>query len=373
MKPITESLNRCALYPGLVLALLLTACASREYRVDYEVQASDAQVWPAPPEIPRFRYVGTLTGEDNVKPVEEGKRFGDYVTDFFRWVVGLVGPNPIPLVLQRPQSGVMDDNGRLYITDVSRQSIMVFDLQKGTLTEWEQATPNTGFLTPVGITLGPAGSILVVDADLKQVLQLDATGKPVKAFGADTFKRPTGIARDPVKGRIYVADTHAHDIKVFDDNGALLNVFGEYGTDGGEFNSPAHLSFAEGLLYVTDTFNTRVQVLRDSGEFRREFGKRGLYVGDLVRPKGVATDSEGNIYVIESFHDHLLVYSANGEFLLPIGGTGAGIGQFYLPSGVWTDKNDRIYIADMFNGRVVILQYLGGRYARGAVQNAVQP
>jgi len=352
----------------ILILLLLTSCASREYRVDYEVNEKDAKVWPNPPQIPRYRYVGTLTGEQNVKPVDEGKSVSAYVTDFFKWVAGIVGQNPVPVVLQRPQSGVIDDNGRLYVTDVSRHSIMVFDLKKGSLSEWQLATPSATFLTPVGIALGANGSVLVVDADLKYVVELDGEGKPIKIIGENMFKRPTGIARDPLKGRIYVSDTHAHDIKVFDDNGAYINSFGARGTAPGEFNGPTHLSFANGSLYVTDTFNTRVQVLSETGQFKREFGKRGVYLGDLVRPKGVTTDSEGNIYVIESFHDHLLVYNSNGEFLLPIGGTGGEVGQFYLPSGVWVDKNDRIYIADMFNGRIVILQYLGGQYARRAVQ-----
>ncbi|WP_455366352.1 6-bladed beta-propeller [Kaarinaea lacus] len=368
MKPVAQPIKLFLLLIGVMVLLLLNACASREYRMDYEVEESDAKIWPAPPEIPRFRYVGALTGEQNVKPVDEGKSFGDYFSDFFRWVAGIVGQNPVPLVLQRPQSGVIDDSGRIFVTDVSRHSVMVFDLQKGILSEWLLATPSTGFMTPIGVALGPNNSLLVVDADLKLVVQLDATGKPLKTFGEDKFKRPTGIARDPIKGRIYVADTHDHNIKVFDDNGSFINSFGKRGTAGGEFNGPTHLSYANGLLYVTDTFNTRVQVLSDSGEFKRDFGKRGLYVGDLVRPKGVTTDSEGNIYVIESFHDHLLVYNSNGEFLLPIGGTGGEAGQFYLPSGIWSDKKDRIYIADMFNGRVVILQYLGGQYARRAVQ-----
>ncbi|WP_455209147.1 6-bladed beta-propeller [Kaarinaea lacus] len=369
MKLIAHSLKVAPYFLVVGFALLLlSACASREYRMDFEVGESDATVWPAPPEIPRFRYVGTLTGEQNVRPVDEGKNFGAYATDFFKWVAGIVGQNPIPLVLQRPQSGVIDENGKMYITDVSRHSVMVFDLQKGRLSEWMLATPNTGFVTPVGVALGPRGTLFVVDAEQGFVVQLDETGKPIKTFGENRFKRPTGIARDPIKGKIYVADSHAHDIKVFDDNGVFINSFGKRGTAAGEFNGPTHLSFANGMLYVTDTFNTRVQVLSDSGDFKREFGKRGLFVGDLVRPKGVTTDSEGNIYVIESFHDHLLVYNSNGEFLLPIGGTGGDVGQFYLPSGIWTDKNDRIYIADMFNGRVVILQYLGGQYARRAVQ-----
>ena len=92
----------------------------------------------------------------------------------------------------------------------------------------------------------------------------------------------------------------------------------------------------------------------------RKFGQRGLYLGNLVRPKGVAVDSEGNVYVVESYYDSLLVFSTRGEFLLPIGGTGTATGRFYLPAGVWVDARNRVHIADMFNGRVVLFQFLGG-------------
>lgn len=348
--------------------LLLTACASTDYKVDYEVDPADAQVWPAPPEIPRFRYVGEITGEQNIKEIEESKSLGTKIADFFKMLVGLKGQNPVPVVLQRPQSGTIDQQGRLLVTDVSRHGVMVFDMAKGELSEWLQATPNINFATPIGIIPGPDGTYYVSDSDLKMIVQLDEAGKPIRHFGERLLKRPTGLARDPSRGRLYVADTHAHDIKVFDDKGELIDVLGKRGTKIGEFNGPTHLSFGHGNLYVTDTFNTRVQILSDSGDFKRQFGKRGLFLGDLVRPKGITTDSDGNIYVIESFHDHLLVYNSNGEFLLPIGGTGTDVGQFYLPAGVWADNNDRIYIADMFNGRIVILQYLGGNYARSAVK-----
>ena len=353
---------------GALGLLVLSACATTEYRMDYEVDPADATVWPSPPEIPRYRYVGELTGEQNVKEIEESKSVGTKIADFFKMLAGIRAQNPTPVVLQRPQSGTIDEQGRILITDISRHGVMVFDVQRGELSEWLQATPNIGFVTPIGVTLGPNGTVFVTDSELKYVVQLDETGKPIKQFGGDLFKRPTGIARDPKKGRIYVADTQAHDIKVFDDNGEFIDVIGQRGTNIGEFNGPTHLSFANGNLYITDTFNTRVQILTDSGDFKREFGKRGLFLGNFVRPKGITTDSDGNIYVIESFHDHLLVYNSNGEFLLPIGGTGGEAGQFYLPSGIWSDKKDRIYIADMFNGRVVILQYLGGQYARRAVQ-----
>jgi DNA-binding beta-propeller fold protein YncE len=103
-----------------------------------------------------------------------------------------------------------------------------------------------------------------------------------------------------------------------------------------------------------------VQVLGADGRVQRRLGPRGLYLGNLVRPKGVGVDGEGNVYVIESYYDSLLVFSPRGEFLMPIGGTGTATGRFYLPAGVWVDARNRVHIADMFNGRIVLFQFLGG-------------
>ena len=98
---------------------------------------------------------------------------------------------------------------------------------------------------------------------------------------------------------------------------------------------------------------------KEDGRSLGQIGQRGLYVGNLVRPKGVTTDRDGNVYVVESYYDHLLIYNQGGEFLLPIGGTGNEIGRFYLPAGIWSDGRDRIFVADMFNARVVIFRYVG--------------
>ena len=343
-----------------IALLLLYGCGETKYLLKYEVAPESAQVWPAAPETPRFRYVGELTGQQNLQEVEGSRSFGARMGDFLKWLVGLKsdsGENPV--VLQRPQSGVVDKTGRILVTDVSRQAIFVFDPNKGSLTVWDRAMADLGFKTPVGIALGKDNTILVADAGLGRILQLDDKGNPIRDFGEDILTRPTGLARDPISGQIYVADTREHDIKIFNDEGELVDIIGKRGVKPGEFNGPTHLNFTKNKLYVTDTLNARVQILTRSGEFLSEFGRRGNFMGDMVRPKGVAADKDGNIYVIESLNDYLLVYSSEGQFLMPIGGTGSGVGQFYLPSGVWTDSKDRVYIADMFNGRIVILQYLG--------------
>ncbi len=165
------------------------------------------------------------------------------------------------------------------------------------------------------------------------MFRLDPKGNLLGEFGHDILERPTGLARDAQRGRVYVADTRAHDIKVFDDDGKLLNVIGQRGEGDGEFNFPTYLTFVGDKLYVTDTMNSRIQIFDTDGNFIAKFGKLGLNVGNLVRPKGVAVDSFGNIYVIESLYDNLLVFDNKGRTLLALGGSGKGIGEFYLPSG----------------------------------------
>lgn len=343
----------------LGLALLISGCAETPKVFSLANVPSDTlKVWPAPPEQPRYRYLGELTGEENFRSESVDTRGA--AVKVFEWLVGLVGGAVDRVVLQRPQSGMVDAEGRVYVTDVSRGAVYVFDKLAGRLEVWDMARGSARFQSPIGIAPGARDEILVADAELHSVFRLDKMGNPVGEFGHDVLKRPTGLARDAQRGLIYVADTHAHDIKVFDDDGKLQKVIGQRGEAEGEFNFPTHLAFAAGRLYVTDTLNSRIQIFDADGKAVAKFGERGLYVGNLVRPKGVAVDSESNIYVIESFYDNLLVFDSAGRTLLALGGTGKDSGKFYLPSGVWTDNLDQIYVADMFNGRILVLQFLGG-------------
>jgi len=347
---------KTALLPWLVCCLLIAGCAETHSVLRYTTSKDQTYVWPSAPETPHYRYIGELTGEENIQSDKNKQSFG---RKLLGWLAGIVSGKRKPTVLQRPQGVFVDQAERIFISDVSRSAVYVFDEAQGTLNVWEMAGKNTRFETPIGITEDASGQVLVVDADLGYVVRLNQQGEPVGNFGKDIFNRPTGIAYDAVGGRIFVADTHDNDIKVFDDDGNFLDTIGEFGEHEGEFNSPTYLAYKNNRLYVTDTLNSRIQIFSDKGKFIRSIGKRGLYIGDLPRPKGVAVDQDNNIYVVESYYDYLLVFSNKGEFLLPIGGTGSGVGEFYLPAGVWADQRNRVFVADAFNGRVVILQYLG--------------
>lgn len=344
---------------GAVALLAVAGCASgpAPHLSLQPDTAREMRTWPHSPEVPRYRHEGTLLGEQNYRRPEEASRAG--WRQALEWLAGIGGGVPVEELL-RPSAGASEGCGRIVVSDPGRGAVFVFNPEGGPEI-LEYAAGSRRFSSPSGVACAAGGAAYVADSSLGLVAQIDAKGAVRRTIGSGELARPTGVAVDRERGEIYVADTASHDVAVFDAEGRLLRRFGRRGEAQGEFNFPTHLWFRAGELYVADTMNGRVQVFpRGSDKPRLVVGTRGLFVGQLVRPKGVATDSAGNIYVVESYYDHLLVFDREGRFLLPIGGLGKDAGQFYLPSGVWTDERDRVYVADMFNGRVVVLQFLGG-------------
>lgn len=340
----------------VALALLVTACAP-ERVTPVLLPPVNAKVWPSLPDQPRFAYAGTLLGEKDfiAKKPDEGRSTGEIV---FQILTGLIFGESDYKELLRPVSGVVDAKGRVLVVDAARPGVVVFDLPGKDFDIWQRAADEESFIAPVGIAEDGAGGFLVTDSELKRVFHLDGKGNPLPGFGGKVLNRPTGIARDPRSGNVYVSDTSTHRIVIFSPAGEVVDVIGGRGSAPGTFNYPTHLAIARDQLYVADTLNFRVQVFDLDGDGKLSIGQLGMNVGNLTRPKGVAVGRDGRVYVVESYFDHLLVYDTQGRFLLPIGGSGSGPGEFYLPAGVWTDKTGRVFVADMFNGRVSVFQEL---------------
>ncbi len=349
----------------LLLPLFLGACASTKEPAVFRLgldgsSATKRLMWPpeSAGEVPRYFFAGELTGENNfVRPEVKQSVAKSLLVSLFDLVTG----DAPPLLMDRPQAGTVDESGRIFVTDIGRSGVFVFDEQAGQLNFWDKAVGTTDFISPVGIAVGPDGQVFVADAELGLIARIDRAGNTLAPIGRDQLQRPTGLAYEARSKRLFVADTQAHQIKVFNLEGELLSTIGDFGEGPGSFNYPTYIAVLHEKLYVSDTLNARVQVIStQTGRYLGTVGKRGLFLGDLVRPKGVASDSEHNIYVIESYHDYLLVYNRRGEFLIPIGGVGDGPGNFHLPAGVWVDKRNRVFVADTLNSRVAVFQFLGG-------------
>jgi len=346
----------------IISVCLLAACAETPKTLYLNPSRSDAgtplMVWPKTGEVPRFAYAGELTGQDNFRNAPDARE--SRAVKVLSWIVGLTpGASEQPILLQRPQGGTVDQAGRIYVSDVSRQAVFVFDPLAGELLVWEWAEKTQRFRSPVGVAVRDNGEVLVADSELGRVVRLAPDGQPRGIFGNGELQRPTGLALDPESGRVYVADTRANEIKVYDIQGRLVERFGNAGAEAGQLNSPTYIAVSDGRVYVTDTLNARIQVFDTAGRWLRVIGERGHYIGNLTRPKGIAISRDGLLFVVESYYDTLLVYDRDGEFLMPIGGPGSAPGEFMLPAGVWLDDRGRVYVSDMLNGRIAVFQFLG--------------
>ena len=197
------------------------------------------------------------------------------------------------------------------------------------------------FKEPVGIGVGPQGTIYVVDQGNARVERFDADGGFIGSWGEDasgvTFARtetglgPTGIAVG-TDGLVYVADTWNHRVVVLNPDGKLIREIGgppdasgarvaadttddpaAVDTKTGEFFGPRAVAVTKDEIYVVDTGNERVQVFSIDGTFKRVWGGYGGGPGQLIEPVGIAIGPDGLVYVADSGNARISVFTPMGE------------------------------------------------------------
>lgn len=309
-------------------------------------------VWPPPPLPARIEFVRSIVSDEDL----------GQDTTFSQQLLNFLGGQKPPAnrVVEPMGVAVSDDGQRLYVSDFARLEVFVFDFAKkafGKIGEDEKLA------RPVGLALDAQENLYVVEQEKKGISVFNRQGKKVRFITHPSVERPTGIALDRERGRIYLADTgHTksteHTIKVFSMNGDLLGKIGHSrGEEPGQFLFPTYLAVdGAGRLYVTDTVNSRVQVFAPDGKYVKSFGQRGTAWGMFDKPKGVAVDSFGNVYVVDSGWSNVQIFNQKGQILLFFGGRGPIPGMLRNPTGIAVDRDNRIYVADYLNHRVEMYQ-----------------
>lgn len=328
----------------VLLVLLVAACApGAEEKTGAPAAPAEQLVWPEPPLQARVKFLYAFRQpQDLGVEVPLLKRVWEFV----------VGKEARRMV--RPY-GIAAEGSLIAVADPGGHVFHVFDTEKKTYKRIGKAG-DEALISPVGIAIGK-DRIYVADSFLGKILTFTPDGELVATIA--NLERPTGLAYDPKSNRLFVAETTAHRISVFDGAGKHLFSFGERGTGKAEFNYPTHVFVAGNTLYVNDTMNFRLLAFDLDGKPTAAFGHHGDGSGDFAQPKGVAVDGQGHIYVADAVFNRVQIFDRQGRFLLAFGREGAKDGQFLLPSGVFI-TGDRIYVADSYNQRVQVFQFLGG-------------
>jgi DNA-binding beta-propeller fold protein YncE len=317
-------------------------------------------VEPAPPDLlleggRKLSYERSFSSEKEV----EGKR------GFFKKLVDVVIGEPDHPHLVRPYSIAVDSRGRAIITDPGANGIHIFDFENHKYKFIERRDKGREAMrSPQCVALDAQDNIYVSDSEAGKIFVFEPGGKFKRAIGSlkggeGYFKRPTGIAVDSGANRIYITDTLRDKVFVLDMAGAVLQTIGKRGNGQVEFNLPTEVVARDQDLFVVDAMNFRVQFLNRSGEFETEVGRIGDASGSMFRPKGIGIDSEGHLYVVDGLWGVVQVFDREGRLLYYFGAHGTGLGEFQLPAGLFVDHDDRIFVVDSYNRRVQVFRYFG--------------
>lgn len=200
----------------------------------------------------------------------------------------------------------------------------------------------------------------VTDSAAQQVLVFDRNGTKLRAFGPkENIERPTGIAIDQARKLVYVSDTASRSRKfrvlVYGLDGIYQRDVGSgTGKENGEFSFQTYLALdKDGNLYVADTMNFRIQVFTPEGVFVRKLEKLGDTPGTFARLKGLAFDGFGNLYAVDSSHEAVRIFNRDFDLLVYFGGHAPKMEWMNLPSCIAIDRTrNRIYVGQESFGRV---------------------
>jgi sugar lactone lactonase YvrE len=213
------------------------------------------------------------------------------------------------------------------------------------------------------------------------------------------------------EGRLYVADSVADRIDVYNPNGTPAFTFGSKGTGPGEFSfgSPDPVGLggvgidpATGDVYVADSANHRIETFTPTGSFIAQWGATtlGEVVDVVVRPDGAVFTVEDNPNSIKQFTEAGMLVKALSIPLADAGGISLagdgnllaadyGSGTFSIvdqsgnlvkrvpipnmsrASNVAADAAGRIYVTDSNYARVDVFNAAGKQ--TGYLRTPVQP
>ncbi|MEL7450140.1 MAG: 6-bladed beta-propeller [Pseudomonadota bacterium] len=252
----------------------------------------------------------------------------------FDYVAGALAPSDFYV------TGVDTDvNGNIYAVDAFHDRVTRF----GPDLSIELQFGFEDLAGPRHIAVGPDGRIYLSDSTAGRIFVFDDAGNFLEEWPlGENIK---GIDVDP-QGRILVADRDLDAIVALSSSGSELFRFGEAGTKPGQFDGPVDVvGGANGWFYVTDRFNDRVQVF--DAEFRlvSEVGTRGTGPAQFRDPKGIGVDAAFNIFVSDRGNSRIQKFSASGDFIQEWGERGVGPGLFREMEDLTVTANGTVWVA----------------------------
>jgi DNA-binding beta-propeller fold protein YncE len=192
--------------------------------------------------------------------------------------------------------------------------------------------------------------------------------------GAGQLIKPIGLDIDAA-GNLYVADIGGKAIMVYGPDRQFLRRIG--GEKWFTRLSSVTVDPAGSRVYGVDlggvsSENHRVRVFdARTGAHVADIGRRGSGPGEFNLPRDLAIGLDGRLYVVDGGNFRVVVFDKDGRYLHSFGSIGKQYGQFARPKEIAVDREGNVYVVDtafgnfqIFNPDGELLLFVGDRSER---------
>lgn len=310
---------------ALALLALAAGCATNG-----KVAKTDYFFFPPPPDEPRLQFLTAFASEKTFYGGEEHTLMS-YLT----------GAKPPEKDLVKPY-GAAVGNKKIYVCDTQLGAVVAADLPTRHFGVIE-AQGEGALKMPMNLTVDKNGDCYVADAERDQVIVYDKNGNYLSTIGKQGEMKPRDVA--VTTDRIYIADLMKHEIRVLDKT--TRNLLFEIPSAEERTNklhaifTPTNLALdSKGNIYVSDSGAFRIQVYDANGKFVRAVGEMGNSPGQFARVKGIAIDRQNRLYAVDAMSQVVQIFDEQGKLLTWFGEPGTSTLIQNLPAKVVVDYDD---------------------------------
>lgn len=314
-----------AIFISILFILLNTSCNKN---ITKSTASKAIIVYPSPPEPPKFQFLKRITTSKDIGSQQNG---------FSKLVLG----EERAKAFVKPY-GMALHNGKMYVCDNYGGGMEIIDFAKNKF-DFFQPEGYGKLRVPINCIVDDNGDLYVADMGRKDIAVFDSTGKFLKSFGEKEQFKPSDVL---INGdTIFVSNLATGKILAYskDATNKLLYTFPKDEDISASMGLPVNLAKYNNNIYAADFGYSQIKVFSSEGTLVDSVGRRGDAPGTFAKLKGIAVDREGIVYAVDAAFENVQVFNPEGKLLIAIGGHYGGPGGLMMPAKVVIDYDHLDY------------------------------
>lgn len=288
-------------------------------------------IYPSPPEETRFQYLTKIT---------TSKDIGSTQSKFSKLILG----EEKSRTMVKPY-GIAIYQGKIYVCDNYGGGMERIDLEKKKF-DFFQPGGRGKLSVPINCTIDEFGNLYVADVGRYEIVMFDKNGNYLRSFGEKENFKPGDVS--VYEDKIFVSNIAKGYSGIYvysnDSLNTLLYTFPKRDGPRNELlGLPVNIDVKKGKVYAADFGYSMIKIYSTDGKLLDTLGSSGDRPGQFTKIKGIALDEEENIYAVDAAFENVQIFNKEKQILMALSGHYEGPGGLMIPAQVLIDYDNLKY------------------------------